>query len=69
MMSGTKRWGVAVAFWTLLAGIAVIALATVIGNLAPSMLPEGPRDALGLAALGLLLAAHLGPLQISEPGR
>ncbi|HEV2675885.1 MAG TPA: hypothetical protein VGV37_15295 [Aliidongia sp.] len=48
----------AVTFWTVLAGVATIALATVVGNLAPTLLPAGSRDALGLVGLGLFLAAH-----------
>ena len=66
MMMGGKCWGMAVALWTLLAGIAVIALATVVANLAPWALPAGPRDTLGLVALGLLVAAHVGPLPLSR---
>ena len=52
----------AVALWILLAAVVVTALATVVGHLAPALLPAGPRDALGLAALGLVFVAHALPL-------
>jgi uncharacterized membrane protein len=52
----------AVAFWTLLSAVAITVLATVIGNLARSILPPDASDALGFMALGLLATAHALPL-------
>jgi hypothetical protein len=52
----------AVAFWMLLGAVIVTALATVIGNLAPAVLPLDACDALGFAALALLAMAHALPL-------
>ena len=63
-MMGSNRWGTAVAFWTLLAGVAVTVLSIVIGNLLPALLPPASRDDLGLAGLGLFLAAHLLSIHI-----
>lgn len=51
-----------VAFWTLLSGVVVTVLATVIGNLAPAALPSGLRDVLGYMALGLMALAHVLPV-------
>lgn len=65
MMVGSKRWSMAVTFWTLLSGVVVIALTTVTGNLAPTLLPPGTRDALGLVGLGLFLAAHIASIGVS----
>jgi len=52
----------AVAFWTLLASVALTVLASVTGNLAPALLPLTVCDALGFVALGLAVAAHAVPL-------
>jgi len=52
----------AAALWTLLSAVVVTTLATAAGNLAPALLGPGARDALGLAALGLILLAHALPL-------
>ena len=51
----------AIALWTLLGAAIVATLATVAGNLAPALLPSGPRDALGIVALGLVMLAHVLP--------
>ena len=60
-MVGSGCRQAAVAFWALLGAVGVITLAAVAGNLAPALLPAGPRDALGLMALGLIFAAHVLP--------
>jgi hypothetical protein len=52
----------AIALWTLLSAAILATLATVSGNLAPALLSRGPRDALGIVALGLILLAHMLPL-------
>lgn len=64
-MLESKRWSMAVTFWTLLSGVAVTALVTVTGNLAPTLLPPGSRDALGLVGLCLFLAAHIASIGVS----
>jgi uncharacterized membrane protein YhhN len=54
----------AITFWTLMAGVVLIAAAILAGHLTPALITPHSRDTLGLVGLGLFLAAHVASLSI-----